>query len=86
MRFKVVPESGTRNSDFERGFVQIVDHIQSNEVRAMNDSGFGKFVQTASTAFMFSGFNLDKAPFDDVKVRRVVSMAFRKDLLVNSET
>ena len=26
--FKVIPESGTRNADLERGFVQIADPVQ----------------------------------------------------------
>ena len=81
--FKVVPESGTRNADLERGFVQVVDQVQPNEVDAMNESDFAEVIQTASTALTFIGFNTDKAPFDDVLVRKAVSMMVNKQEIID---
>lgn len=44
--FKIIPESGTRNADLERGFVHIVDPVQPSEVPQLNDSDYATVVQT----------------------------------------
>ncbi|AOV06921.1 glutathione ABC transporter substrate-binding protein [Sporosarcina ureilytica] len=81
--FKIVPESGTRNADLERGFVHIVDPVQPNEVPQLNDSDFATVVQTPSTGLSFIGFNMSKAPFDDVNVRKAVSMIINKQEIID---
>lgn len=81
--FRVVPESTTRNADLERGFVQIVDNVQPNEVQALNDSDFASVTQTASTALTFIGFNTEKAPFDDARVRQAISKLVNKQEIID---
>ncbi|MCZ2259009.1 glutathione ABC transporter substrate-binding protein [Sporosarcina sp. G11-34] len=81
--FKIVPESGTRKADLERGFAQVIEHVQPNEVAVINDSDHAKIIQTPSTALTFIGFNLNKPPFDDVKVRRAVSMMVNKQEVID---
>lgn len=81
--FKIIPESGTRNADLERGFVHIVDPVQPSEVLQLNDSDFATVVQTPSTGLSFIGFNMSKAPFDDVLVRKAVSMIIDKQEVID---
>ena len=81
--FKVVPESTTRNADLERGFVHIVDPVQPNEVVPLNESDYAEVIQTSSTGLAFIGFNTNKAPFDDVKVRKAVSMMIDKQEIID---
>lgn len=81
--FKIIPESGTRNADLERGFVHIVDPVQPSEVPQLNDSDYATVVQTPSTGLSFIGFNMSKAPFDDVLVRKAVSMIINKQEIIN---
>ena len=58
--FKVIPESGTRNADLERGFVQIADPIQPVEVAGINSGSFAKVNQKASSSLSYIGFNTEK--------------------------
>lgn len=81
--FKVVPESATRQADLERGFVQIIDPVQPNEVATLNNSDFASVIQTPSTALTHIGFNTTKAPFDDVRVRQAVSMLINKQEIID---
>ncbi len=80
--FKIIPESGTRNADLERGFVHIADPVQPNEVEEINGGSFGEVKQTSSNGMAFIGFNTEKAPFDDVRVREAVSMMINKDEII----
>ncbi|MCG7346466.1 glutathione ABC transporter substrate-binding protein [Sporosarcina sp. ACRSL] len=77
--FKVVPESAVRNADLETGHVHIADPVQPNEVAAINDSSFAKINQKASSSLAYLGFNTEKEPFNDPKVRRAISMLVNKD-------
>ena len=81
--FKIIPESGTRNADLERGFVHIVDPVQPTEVAQIDNGDFATVVKTPSTGLSFIGFNTSKAPFDDVKVRKAVSMIIDKQEIID---
>ncbi len=80
---KVIPESGTRNADLERGFAHIVDPVQPNEVPSLQDSDFATVLETSSTGLAYIGFNTQKAPFDDVRVRQAISMIINKEEVVD---
>lgn len=77
--FKVVPESAVRNADLETGYVHIADPVQPNEVAGINEGSFAKVNQKASSSLAYLGFNTDKEPFNDPKVRRAISMLVNKD-------
>ena len=81
--FKVVPESGTRNADLERGFVQIANPVQPIDVDLLNGSDYAEVIQTSSTGLAFAGFNMNKAPFNDVNVRKAVSMMVDKQAIID---
>ena len=81
--FKVIPESATRNADLERGFVHIADPIQPIEVAEINGKDFAKVNQKASSSLAYVGFNTEKAPFDNVKVRQAISMMIKKDEIID---
>lgn len=80
---KVVPESGTRNADLERGFVHIADPVQPTEVPEIEAGGYASVLETSSTGLAYIGFNMNKAPFDDVRVRKAVSMIINKDEVID---
>ncbi|MET3576525.1 glutathione ABC transporter substrate-binding protein [Bhargavaea ullalensis] len=81
--FKVVPESATRAAELETGNAHIIDPVQPNEVARINDSGSGTVDQTPSSSLSYIGFNTEKAPFDDVRVRQAISMAVNKDDIID---
>ena len=80
--FKVIPESATRNADLERGFVHIADPIQPIEVEEINNGDFATVLQKPSSSLSYIGFNTEKAPFDDPKVRQAISMMVNKEEII----
>ncbi|SIT88962.1 glutathione ABC transporter substrate-binding protein [Edaphobacillus lindanitolerans] len=80
--FKVVPESATRAADLETGNAHIIDPVQPNEVDQINDSGSAKVNQELSRSLSYLGFNTQKAPFDDVRVRQAISMMVDNEEIV----
>ena len=80
--FKVSSESATRNADLERGFVQVADPVQPIEVAGINNSDYATVNQKASSSLSYIGFNTEKAPFDDVRVRQAISMMVNKEEII----
>ncbi|MEK5040803.1 glutathione ABC transporter substrate-binding protein [Sporosarcina sp. FSL K6-3457] len=80
--FKVSSESATRNADLERGFVQVADPVQPIEVAGINNSDYATVNQKASSSLSYIGFNTEKAPFDDVRVRKAISMMVNKEEII----
>lgn len=77
--FKVIPESAVRNADLQTGHVHIADPIQPNEVAGINSDSYAKVNQKASSSLAYLGFNTEKEPFNDPKVRRAISMLINKE-------
>lgn len=80
--FKVVPESATRNADLERGFVHMTDPVQPIEVAEINSGDFATVLQKPSSSLSYIGFNTEKEPFDNPKVRQAISMMINKDEII----
>lgn len=80
--FKVVPESTTRNADLERGFVHITDPVEPIEVEAINSGDYATVLQKPSASLSYIGFNAEKEPFDNPKVRQAISMMVNKDEMI----
>ncbi|MBD7984817.1 glutathione ABC transporter substrate-binding protein [Sporosarcina sp. Sa2YVA2] len=77
--FKVIPESAVRNADLETGHVHIADPLQPNEVAGIENSSFATVNRQTSSSLAYLGFNTEKAPFDDPKVRKAISMLVNKE-------
>ena len=80
--FKVIPESTTRNADLERGFVHIADPVQPIEVAEINAGDYATVLQKPSSSLSYVGFNTEKEPFDDPKVRQAISMMVNKEEMI----
>lgn len=81
--FKVIPESTTRIADLERGFVHMADPVEPIEVENINNSNFGSVIQQPSASLSYVGFNTEKKPFDDVRVRQAISMMIDYDEVID---
>ncbi|MDN4608060.1 glutathione ABC transporter substrate-binding protein [Sporosarcina highlanderae] len=77
--FKVIPESAVRNADLQTGHVHIADPIQPNEVAGINSDSYARVNQKASSSLAYLGFNTEKEPFNDPKVRKAISMLINKE-------
>ncbi|MEK5040804.1 glutathione ABC transporter substrate-binding protein [Sporosarcina sp. FSL K6-3457] len=76
--FKVIPESGTRAAELETGYSHLIEPVQPNEVAGIEGTDNSVDV-TVGSSLSYIGFNIEKKPFDDVRVRQAISM------LVNQE-
>lgn len=72
--FKVIPEGGTRVAELKTGNAQIIEPVQPNEVQDLNDSGIAKVDERISSSLNYLGFNINKEPFGDVRVRQAITM------------
>lgn len=81
--FKVIPESTTRNADLERGFVHVTDPVQPIEVDGINANDYATVLQKPSASLSYIGFNTEKEPFNNVKVRQAISMIVNKEEVID---
>ena len=77
--FKAIPEGGTRLAELETGHAHLIEPVQPNEVQLIEGSDFGDIDVKISSSLSYVGFNIDKEPFNDVKVRRALSMLINQD-------
>ncbi len=81
LTFKVVPEDSTRIAMLETGEANAVlvgaPDVQRVEAMSQLDT-----VRIHGTRMDYLGFNMNKAPFDDIRVRQAIAMAVNKDDIV----
>ena len=82
--FRVVPEDGARILALRSGEAQMVLNPPPADVAALQGDPDFKVSVADSVQVYYLGFNLDKPPVDDVRVRRAVQHAIDVDLLVES--
>ncbi|SDI51410.1 glutathione ABC transporter substrate-binding protein [Alteribacillus bidgolensis] len=80
--FKVTPEDLTRVGELEKGQADIIYPVSPSDMsRIENTDGVDMYVQD-SLSLEYIGFNIQKEPFDDKKVRQAISMAVDKEAIV----
>ncbi|MGN7477828.1 glutathione ABC transporter substrate-binding protein [Solibacillus silvestris] len=80
--FKVIPESATRAAELETGYAHIIEPVQPNEVE-MIDATSSSVSITPGSSLSYIGFNINKKPFDDVRVRQAISMLVDQRLIID---
>lgn len=76
--FKVVNEPLTRIAELERGHSHIIEPLNPSDVARVEDLDNAHAHLQTSTALNYIGFNLEKEPFTDVRVRQAISHAIDK--------
>lgn len=77
---QTVPETSTRANLIERGDADVTDGLKVEDVIALNGKDNVKVVSASKpTAFTAVVFNTRLAPFDNVDVRRAISLALPYD-------
>lgn len=82
LTYKVVPEQSTRIGMLETGEAHIVDAIQPANAERVNQIDGAQFLAAHSMRSNFLGFNTEKEPFDDKRVRQAIAMAVDIETLV----
>ena len=81
--FRVVPEESTRLALVERGDAHIAEIMQPASMGRVQASRSMNLELYDSLSLNYIGFNVNKAPFDDVRVRQAVSMGINRQSMVD---
>ncbi|MDX5474955.1 MAG: glutathione ABC transporter substrate-binding protein [Bacillaceae bacterium] len=82
MSFKVVPEQATRTAMLETGEAHVIQ-VGSSDVKRVEALDGVELERVRGTRMDYLGFNMEKAPFDNIKVRQAIAMAVNKNDIVD---
>jgi len=80
--FRVIPETGARLAELETGGVQVARDIDASNADRIADGENTELLEQESLRTDYLGFNVEKEPFDDVKVRQAISLAIDRDAII----
>lgn len=78
---RIIPESNTRRVEMEAGTIDVLIGVEPKDVAAFEKKGI-KIVRGPAPSMASLAMNLNRPPFDDVKVRQAVAHAIDKDALI----
>ncbi|MDI2587798.1 glutathione ABC transporter substrate-binding protein [Psychrobacillus sp. NEAU-3TGS] len=81
--FKVVPEDATRLAMIETGEAHINDQVPVTEIERIEASDTMELYRTEGLAVEYLGFNVEKEPFDDLRVRQAISHAIEREAIIS---
>ncbi|MCM3740363.1 glutathione ABC transporter substrate-binding protein [Oceanobacillus luteolus] len=81
--FKVVSEQSARIAELETGVSHVADNIGPNNISRVEGADGVHVLQEPSVRLDYVGFNAQKEPFDDVRVRQAISMAIDKQQIID---
>src|SRR5699024_7943887 len=82
VEFKVVSEQSSRVAELETGSSHIADLIGPNNISRVQGMAEADALTVPSVSLNYIGINVEKEPFDDVRVRQAVSMAVNKEEII----
>ncbi|HLS08411.1 glutathione ABC transporter substrate-binding protein [Lentibacillus sp.] len=80
--FKVVSEQSSRVAELETGTSHVADAIGPNNISRVEGMPNASVLQEPSVSLSYIGFNVQKEPFDDKRVRQAISMAINKEEII----
>jgi peptide/nickel transport system substrate-binding protein len=82
--FKVIPDAATQLSALQAGEVDIIFLNQPDHITRLAGEASIQLIPVSLNSLAYLGFNCQKPPFDDVKVRQAFSHAIDKDAIVQT--
>ena len=81
--FKVVPETASRIAEIESGTSHIAGAVESNNVERIKNGENTVLDETESMSLSYIGFNTEKEPLDDEKVRQAISYGIDRQSIID---
>ncbi|CAM4228743.1 glutathione ABC transporter substrate-binding protein [Lacicoccus alkaliphilus] len=81
--FRVIPENGARMAELETGGIDIATDVDSSSIDRVASGEGTELIEQESVRMSYLGFNTQKEPFDDVKVRQAISYAIDRDAIIS---
>ncbi len=82
--FRVIPESSTRVAALLAGEVNIIQVVPPDLIPALEEDPNIQVKTAPGTQPKWMELNVNKAPFDDVRVRQALNYAIDKDLIIEA--
>ncbi|WP_313892775.1 glutathione ABC transporter substrate-binding protein [Psychrobacillus sp.] len=83
VEFKVVPEDTTRLGMVENGEAHVMEQIPVNEIQRIEASNSLELYRNEGLGVEFLGFNVQKAPMDNVLLRKAISYALDREAILS---
>lgn len=84
MTIRVIPEPTNRAIELESGGVDIAYEISSNDIKRIEENDKLQITRVIDNSTQYLGFNNQKKPFNDIKVRQAISYALNTKTIVES--
>ncbi|UTR09169.1 glutathione ABC transporter substrate-binding protein [Evansella sp. LMS18] len=82
--FKVLGEDQTRVGELISGGAHIIDPVSPSDLSMVEGEDGVSVYQQDSLSLSYIGFNVEKEPYDDPRVRQAMSMAINKDEIIEA--
>ncbi len=81
--FRVIPEGSSRTIALENGEVDVVGGVVAIDVSKVVENPNLEHQMVTNTGVEYLGFNFEREPFKDVRVRQAIAYAINKEDIVN---
>lgn len=80
--FRAIPDNSVRTIELETGALDLAYDIQPSDVARVGDNADLTLYRDSNLSMNYIGFNMEKAPFDNVLVRQAINYALDMDSIV----
>lgn len=77
--FRIIPDEATRILELEKGNIDLLLTVPPQQVAKLKQNKDIQVVEFPENGIRYFGFNCQKWPFDDVKVRQAMNLAIDRD-------
>lgn len=81
--FHFVPEDLTRIAELQTEDSDFIYPVNANNVEEVDNNDGTHVMQSDSASMTYLGFNVEREPFDDERVRQAIAMTLDKDEIIN---
>ncbi|MEW6545585.1 MAG: ABC transporter substrate-binding protein [Bacillota bacterium] len=77
--FRIIPDEATRILELEKGNIDLLLTVPPQQVAKLKENKDIQLVEYPENGIRYFGFNCQKWPFDDVRVRQAMNLAIDRD-------